>query len=230
MCGRYVTPDETAMQRFWRIGPQNNNPYKARYNVAPTTLVPMVVQQSDGSAEVMEARWGLIPPWWKQEVPPALTFNARSEEVAQKPTWRESLRQRRCLMPALGWYEWNENEQVVGSRGRKVNQPYFLHSPEVELITIAGLWASWQRPQATPIVSCALLTKAAAPAIAHIHHRMPVIMKPQYHEAWLNPATPAADVAAMIADACEQLTGYAVSTRVNNARNEAPDLLQAINK
>ncbi len=230
MCGRYVTPDETAMQRFWRIGPHNNNPFKARYNVAPTTMVPMVVQQSNGSAEVVAARWGLIPSWWKQEVPPALTFNARSEEASQKPTWRESLRQRRCLMPALGWYEWNENEQVTGSRGRKVNQPYFLYSSDAELITIAGLWASWQRPQATAVLSCALLTKAAAPAIANIHHRMPVILKPEYRDAWLNPATSAEDVAAMIADACQQLTGYAVSTRVNNARNESPDLLQAISK
>jgi putative SOS response-associated peptidase YedK len=78
--------------------------------VAPTTHVPIVVIADDALVELNGARWGLIPHWWKKEAPPSLTFNARSEEAAKKPTWRHSLRRLRCLMPARGWYEWmNQN-------------------------------------------------------------------------------------------------------------------------
>src|SRR5450631_4205517 len=109
MCGRYVSPDEAAIERFWEINRRSNtDPFRRRFNVAPTTTVPIIRRAEDGAHELCEARWGLIPHWWKQEKPPALTFNARSEEAAVKPTWRNSYRHLRCLMPALGWYEWNE--------------------------------------------------------------------------------------------------------------------------
>ena len=230
MCGRYVPPGEADMERFWSIDRRNGNPFdKPRFNVAPTSQVPIIVQAGDGATELLNARWGLVPHWWKKEAPPALTFNARSEEAAQKPTWRESLKSMRCLMPARGWYEWNEHEQVRAESGRTVNRPYFLYCPNSELVAIAGLWSVWERADAQPMTSCALLTKEAAPAIASIHHRMPVILKPDHYAAWMNPRTSAAEVAAMIADARQDLAGYAVSTKVNNARNDFPELLAKAN-
>jgi putative SOS response-associated peptidase YedK len=229
MCGRYVPPDEAAMERFWRIDSRNWRSWiKEHFNVAPTTQVPIIIRAQDGTTELISARWGLIPSWWKKDTPPSLTFNARSEEAAQKPTWRQSLRTMRCLMPARGWYEWYENEPVRSESGRKVNQPYFLYCPNAEVIAFAGLWSVWERPGAEPVVSCALLSKEAAPSIAAIHHRMPVVLRPEKCETWLNPATSAQEVENLIAGAREGFEGYAVSTKVNNARNDFPELLEKV--
>jgi putative SOS response-associated peptidase YedK len=227
MCGRYVPPEEAAIERFWRIDRRNWPGWiTPAFNVAPTTQVPIIVRAGDGATELIGARWGLVPNWWSKDTLPSLTFNARSEEAAQKPTWRQSLKSMRCLMPARGWYEWNENEQVKSESGRVVNQPYFIYCPQAEVIAFAGLWSIWQRPGAAPIVSCALLTRAAAPSIAAIHHRMPVVLDQDKQTAWLEPAASAPDVEAMIAGARQDFAGYAVSTKVNNARNNFPELLE----
>ena len=229
MCGRYVPPDEAAIDRFWRIDRRNWHGWiKPLFNVAPTTVVPIITQARDGAYELVGARWGLIPHWWKKESPPSLTFNARSEEAFQKPTWRQSLRTMRCLMPARGWYEWNESEAVRSESGRKVNQPYFIFCPNSEVLAFAAMWALWERPSASPVVSCALLTKAAAPSIASIHQRMPAVLKPNQFEAWLAPSTPPEDVGALIASAREDFEGYPVSTKVNNTRNDFPELLEKV--
>jgi len=228
MCGRYVPPDEADMERFWRIDRKNWRAWiNPVFNLAPTSQVPILVRAADGALELLGARWGLIPRWWKKATPPSLTFNARSEEARQKPTWREGMRAQRCLMPARGWYEWNESEQVRSETGKVVNQPYYLYSPNSEVIAFAGLWAVWEGPSA-PVVSCALLSREAAPGIAAIHHRMPVVLHPAQYDAWLSPRTPQADVDAMIANARQDFEGYPVSTRVNNARNDFPELLENI--
>ncbi|BAN47263.1 SOS response-associated peptidase [Metapseudomonas resinovorans] len=102
MCGRYVTPSDRAIEDFWHIGARNSGRWIQSFNVAPTTQVPMIRQDAQGELELAAARWGLIPFWWKQDKPPTLSFNARSEEAAQKPMWRQSLRTHRCIMPAHG--------------------------------------------------------------------------------------------------------------------------------
>lgn len=140
MCGRYVPSNEAAIERYWRIDRRNWPGFiKAAFNVAPTTQVPILVQAHDGAIELIGARWGLIPAWWKDDKAPAMTFNARSEEAARKPTWRQSMRSVRCLMPARGWYEWNEKEEVRSESGRTVRQPYFICDPAQEVIAFAGL-------------------------------------------------------------------------------------------
>lgn len=229
MCGRYVPPDEAAIERFWRIDRRNWPGWiRQPFNIAPTMRVPILVRAADGALELNESRWGLIPSWWKKDIPPALTFNARSEEAWHKPTWRQSLRGQRCLMPVRGWYEWNEHEMVRSESGRKVKQPYFIFCPNSEVVAFAGLWSVWIRPGAEAVVSCALLSRDAAPGIADIHHRMPVVLKPEHYDPWLNPATPAEQVASFIADARGDFEGYPVSTRVNNTRNDFPELLQQL--
>jgi putative SOS response-associated peptidase YedK len=228
MCGRYVPPDEAALERFWKIARKNWRAWiEPVFNLAPTTQVPILVRADDGALELFCARWGLIPPWWKKDIPPSLTFNARSEEARQKPTWRHGLRAQRCLMPARGWYEWNENEPVRNESGRTVNQPYFLYSPNAEVIAFAGIWAVWESPTG-PVISCALLSKAAAPSIAHIHHRMPVVLAPEQYDTWLSQAATEAEVDAAIAKARQDFAGHRVSTRVNNTRNNSPALIEAV--
>lgn len=229
MCGRYVPPDEAAMERSWRIGRRNWQGWiTPRFNVAPTTVVPIIRRADDGAIELLGARWGLIPSWWKKETPPNLTFNARCEDAAEKPTWRQSLRSMRCLMPARGWYEWNEHQAVRNASGRLVKQPYFISSPGSDVIAFAALWSVWRRPGAEPVLSCALLSTEAAPAIANIHQRMPVVLAPGQHAAWLDADTAPDEVARLIAAARQDFTAYPVSPRVGDSRNDSADLLDRV--
>jgi putative SOS response-associated peptidase YedK len=173
MCGRFALPDEAAISNILKIDRWNWHWPEPLYNVAPTIRVPIIVKADDGLLELNGARWGLIPHWWKKDALPSLTFNARSEEAAEKPTWCQSMRGMRCLMPVRGWYEWNEKEQVRSDSGRKIKQPYFISSPDSEVVFFAGLWAVWQGQDAPQVLSCALLSKAASPAIVHIHYTEP---------------------------------------------------------
>jgi putative SOS response-associated peptidase YedK len=229
MCGRYVPPEQLDMERFWGLTKvQSLSSLVRRFNVAPTLQVPIIVRDADGSLALLDARWGLVPHWWKQDKAPPMTFNARSEEAAEKPMWRDALRSKRCLMPAYGWYEWNEKEKVTGPSGKPANQPYYHYSPNSEVIAIAGLWSVWNRPDANPMLSCALMTKDACESVANVHHRMPIILKPEQYDAWLDPKTSARDIQAIIADPRSDFEHYRVSVAVNNARNDYPELLDRL--
>jgi putative SOS response-associated peptidase YedK len=111
MCGRYVSPEQAAIEHEWPIGRANSNPFPRVFNVAPTTLVPILrLDRESDELELTAARWGLIPHWWKDNKLPAHTINARSEDAPTKPMWRTALRNWRCLIPAEGWYEWVRHE------------------------------------------------------------------------------------------------------------------------
>lgn len=228
MCGRYVTPDERELESCFQLRRHHWQCWIARYNVGPTTPVPLVYMPQ---AEVLGdiARWGLIPSWWKKEAPPTVTFNARSEEAAAKPMWRHGIRSARCLMPAKGWYEWNENESVLTGSGARGHQPYYFHCPDAEVLAIAGLWSRWRAPDGSEVLSCALLTKeASAAGIAAIHQRMPVVLDPSHFEEWLSPRSSARDVEAMIAGSRADFVAHRVSTRVNSVRNDSPELIEEL--
>ena len=226
MCGRYVLPDEDSIGEYGVINRCFcRGWFKPQFNVPPTVQVPIIVK-AEGGLYLRSARWGLIPSWWTQEKPPSMTFNARTEDAAQKPTWRDCFRSRRCLMPARGWYEWNANERVQGEAGPPVKQPYFISCPDTKAIAFAGLWSVWERLGAEPVVSCAVLTKPASSGISFIHDRMPVVIKPEYYDSWLNSATTASGVAERIADARVDLVGYPVSRKVNHVRNDGPELIE----
>src|SRR5690349_10305770 len=120
MCGRYVSPAEADLERYWGLTHRQATLFLAGYiqsfNVAPTLRVPIVFLE-DGERVGKPARWGLIPFWWSKPKPPPFTFNTRIEEAATKPMWREPLKESRCLVPALGWYEWKAVEVVDPSTG-----------------------------------------------------------------------------------------------------------------
>lgn len=228
MCGRYVSPDERSIEQFWHIGARNSgNWIRQCFNVSPSMVVPMVKLEA-GAIQVVPARWGLIPPWWRDESLPAKSFNARSEEAAGKPMWRQSLRAQRCLMPASGWYEWNEKEPASNPSGKPCNQPYFLCARETEVLAIAGLWARWRNLDGEEVLSCALLTKSAAPSIQTVHHRMPVILKPEQIELWLDPRTASGDVQLLIENCREDFVARRISTYVNDPGNDCPELLNEL--
>ena len=229
MCGRYVPPAVGDMERFWNLSHrQSISSIVRRFNVAPTSQVPVIIRGQDATLALVDARWGLVPFWWKQEKLPPMTSCARSEEAAQKPMWRTSLKSQRCIMPALGYYEWNQNELVPGPSGKPVKQPYYHYSPNSEILAIACLWATWNRSDAEPMLSSAVVTREAAPSLAAIHDRMPVILKPEQYQAWLDPRTPANDIQEIMRDSRDDIQYYRVSVAVNNARNDYPELLDEL--
>ena len=222
MCGRYVLPEDEALPAFGPFaGGLCRCAFRPRFNVPPTAQVPIVVQAA-AERQLRSARWGLIPAWWTNPAPPPRTFNARAEDAAEKPIWRDAWRARRCLMPARGWFEWR-----AGEPGRAA-QPYFIACPGAPAIAFAGLWARWDPPGAEPVWSCAVLTKAAAPAIAFIHGRMPVALQPDQLAAWLDPETPAADLAGLVAAARKDFAAVPVGLRVNDVRNDDSGLLERV--
>ena len=234
MCGRYVSPDQAAIEREWHIGRANSNPIPRRFNVAPTNLVPILrLDRESAEIELTAARWGLIPHWWKDTKLPAHTINARSEDAAIKPMWRTALRNWRCLIPAEGWYEWKQDQVVDRATGevKPSKQPYFIHRKDRHPFCFAGLTSRWT-PEAggNPVLSCSILTKAAAPSVADVHDRMPVVLPIQAHAAWLDPEiTDSARVATIVREcAMADFESYAVSTRVNSPRNNDEKLLESV--
>jgi putative SOS response-associated peptidase YedK len=214
MCGRYVSPDQAAIERAWQIHRSSGLDLPRRFNVQPTTAVPLLLLE-DGVLTLTAARWGLIPHWWKQDKPPTHTINARLEEAAGKPMWRDPLRRARCLLPAQGWYEW---QPLAGGK-----QPYYLHRADGRLLCFAGLMATWNGE-----LSCALLTRAAEGPAAQVHDRMPVVLPDVDHAGWLDPALQDATAFAREHAIAQEIAHYPVSKRVNSARNEGPELIEPL--
>jgi putative SOS response-associated peptidase YedK len=229
MCGRYVSPEQAAIERFWHIGRQNNNPLHGRFNVSPSAIIPMLRLGEAGALELVAARWGLIPFWWKEAKPPRLTFNARSEEAATKPMWRHPAARARCLVPALGWYEWKEVERLDPATGEvtKAKQPYFLHWQDAPLIAFAGLM-SHRTVDDHSEFSCSILTRDAVGSAATIHSRMPIVLANDTQGKWLDPALTDAAKAIELArqNAVADFVYHAVNPRMNDARTEGAELIE----
>ncbi|HEV7431981.1 MAG TPA: SOS response-associated peptidase, partial [Steroidobacteraceae bacterium] len=206
MCGRFVSREQAAIEREYNI--KVLNPFERVYNAAPTMTLPVIRQKPGTSREEREAigmRWGLIPPWWSQPALPTSTINARSEEAATKPMWRGALRQTRCLVPALGWYEWHPTPEG------KV--PYFIHAPGNAGVSFAGLWSEWRNPAGEAQLSFAILTRAASPTLTSVHHRMPMVLAPAAWDGWLAewPADHAVRLAEQVAASPGEFDYYPVS-------------------
>ena len=197
MCSRYeFVPDAAAWADFRTVLGALGDELLAlepRPKLAPTDLVPIVVREPGGALRLIRARWGFIPQWWRRPEPPTLCFNARSEEAAAKPMWRDALRRGRCLIPATAWTEWQ--------KAPKLKIPHRLVPGTGQGFVFAGLWSLWRaRPDAEPMASCAILTTAASSGVAHVHERMPVVLAPEGWMDWLDPGrTDSAEALALLA-------------------------------
>ena len=224
MCGRYVSPDDDAIERFWHLGGRSNqNPFRGMFNAAPTLLLPIVRVHPDHGREIALLRWGLIPSWAKDASVGSRMINARAETVAEKPAFRAAFRRRRCLVPMVGFYEW----QRTG--GRKV--PHYVHPINAELFAAAGLYENWAgRDGAEPIESYTIITTGANEMMAKIHDRMPVILQERNYEAWLDPKNENTDALQNLLRPYpgEEMRAYPVTPRVNNVKNEGPALIEPV--
>lgn len=218
MCGRYViAQDVDAYASFFGVDEIRTEMLAANYNVAPTDSVYAVVDHEE-SRLLGTFRWGLIPFWAKS--PSGGQINARAESVADKAIFRDSFARRRCLIPADGFYEWQQME-----RGKL---PHYIYLRDGSPMAFAGLWSTW-RDQETGerIRSCAIITTNAHPALAAIHGRMPVMLEPAAWDAWLNRALTDPDQARALLKPMPEttITEHPVSTLVNNVRNNLAECI-----
>jgi len=218
MCGRF-TLTRSAAEVAEHFGLAAVPELAAHWNAAPTQELAVVRVRSSGERVLELRRWGLVPRWAKDVSVGARTINARVESVFERPAFREAVRQRRCLVPADGFFEWQGK-----ARARR---PFHLALPGGALFAIAGLYERWHGPGAEVVDSFTLLTRPARGAVATLHDRMPLLVDPPGYAAWLDPTAP--DPAALLAALPEalgaDLVARPVSTRVNDVRNDDPGCL-----
>lgn len=209
MCGRFTQHYTwSEVHEFLSVfgTPRNLQP---RYNIAPTTTVDTVRAGKDGARELVSMRWGLIPGWWKKplkELP--ATFNARAESVAEKPMFRNAFKERRCIIPASGFFEWT---------GPKTDrQPHlFTAADGAPVLGFAGLWDRWREPAAgEEILSCTIIVCGGSQWMATYHDRMPVILDRSNFDAWLSGSLGPEELTCAPDSALRE---WPVSTRLNKA-------------
>ncbi len=213
MCGRYslTTPVDALRALFGFAGPPPNLP--ARYNIAPTQEAPVVRRRGPGAArELALLRWGLVPSWADGPRTGYRMINARAETVARKPAFRAAFRRRRCLVPADGFYEW----RAEGKR----KQPYRVAFEDGAPFAFAGLWERWRGADGGEIESFAIVVTDANALLRPIHDRMPVILAPDDHEAWLTGEDGDALSGLLRPHPGTGMIVYPVSPRVNDPRND----------
>lgn len=216
MCGRFSlrTSGAVLAEQFQLAEVPAVEPH---YNIAPTQPVAVVRAAPTGERELQVLRWGLIPSWAKDPSMGARLINARAETVAEKPAFRAAFKQRRCLVLADGFYEW----QPTGAGRQK--QPFYFHMEDGKPFAFAGLWESWPGPDG-PVETCTILTTDANSVVAPVHARMPLILPPDAYTLWLDPTVQAAEPLQALFQPypAPAMTGYPVSRHVNSVDNDDP--------
>ena len=225
MCGRYVIAkslDEIAAYFGAKTGPKGEGgaplwDWEPHYNVAPGTVVPVIAFDGRKQRKVVPMRWGLHPHWKKEPPEGRPMFNARVETAAEKPSFRTPYRRRRALFPVTGWYEWEGVE--------KPKTPYMIYEDDREMFALAGLWDEWRVDEGISLLSATILTTPAQGEVKHLHHRMPVRLRPEDWDEWLdwdsNPER-------ILERKCggDDLDFHTVSTSVNSGRASGAGLIE----
>ena len=227
MCGRFTRATE-ARAFTDLIEGLTFSETKPRYNIAPTQQALVAREHPETRArELVPLKWGLVPHWSKDARSGSKMINTRSETVANKPAFRDSFKYRRCLVAADGWYEWK-----VTPAGKV---PTYIHrvtaDGEVEPFFFAGLWASWRdktTPDAEPLETFTIVTGDAAPELAEIHDRMPLVLPQSAYSAWLDHTLLGGALAyeVLASAVLDGFHAYPVSTRVNTPKNDDPALIE----
>ncbi|GAA0920500.1 SOS response-associated peptidase [Nonomuraea longicatena] len=239
MCGRYASARKKheLLEEFEvELDPEPDQELEPDYNVAPTKQVYAVLSRVPEEAkravrQLRVVKWGLVPVWAKDPSIGSRMINARAETLAEKPAYKQAFAKRRCLIPADGYFEWMP---VEGDKKRK--QPYFIHPEDGGVLAMAGLYEFWKdrtRADDDPLkwlVTCTVITTDAEDELGHIHDRMPMMIERERWAEWLDPTLTDTETASglLVPAQSGRLTAYAVSTEVNNVRNNGPDLIKPL--
>ncbi len=223
MCGRF-TLHHTAEEIAERFEAEMGIPLEPRFNVAPTQAVTVVTQ--NGTRHLDQFQWGLVPSWARDPKIGGRMINARAETLAEKPAYRTALARRRCLIPADGFYEWKEADNPA--EGGKT--PMHFRRKDGALFAFAGLWDEWHAPDGSPLRSCTIITGTPNPLVAPVHDRMPMILRSENEDAWLDGGLRDSDallslLAPYPADVMEV---YAVSRLVNAPRVDSSECMEPL--
>jgi putative SOS response-associated peptidase YedK len=220
MCGRFTItlPLDELIVRYL-IMENRLAKFAPNYNVAPMQFIPSIIEGKQGN-RLGELRWGLVPSWAKEDKIGASMINARAESLPDKPAFRKLLTTRRCLIPADGFYEW---QQRAGGK-----QPYRIVMKDGSPFAFAGLYDIWTDPQGNKLATCTIITTEPNSLMAEIHNRMPVILQPAHEAEWL--ARDNTDTGSLLKllqpyDAAK-MRAYPVSSAVGNVRNNTKELLE----
>jgi putative SOS response-associated peptidase YedK len=220
MCGRFglfASGEEVAARFQLAEAPL----FEPRYNIAPTQPVAGV-RAGEGGSALSFLRWGLIPSWASDPAIANKLLNARSETVTDKPSFRSAFKQRRCLIPASGFYEW---QKVSASR----KQPHFIRPRDGGFFALAGLWEHWHDPKGESIETCTILTTQANELMRPLHERMPVILDSAADGVWLDPRSSADALRSLFVPfASDRMEAIPVSLWVSNPKHEGPQCLEEI--
>ena len=214
MCGRYsfILEDELIKERFGVT--VRSAIYKARYNCAPTQDLAVISDEDPGKLSLY--RWGLIPFWAKEISIGNKLINAKAETILEKPSFRSSFRNKRCLVLADGYYEWKKEKEKT---------PYRIILKDKSPFSLAGIWDKWISSDGEIIHSFSILTIASPPKMELIHARMPVILKREDEKKWLERTGESELLGLLRPYPTEELSAYPVSKMVNSPRNEAAEIL-----
>lgn len=215
MCGRYtLTTSKGKLAEEFDLSGELPE-LTPSYNIAPTQDVAAIL--GDGEERRLELmRWGLIPSWADDSEIGSRMINARSETVAEKPSFRAAFKRRRCLVPADGFYEWQK------TNGAK--QPFHIRLQDERPFALAGLWETWQDEDGPEVHSCTILTTEANDLLAPVHSRMPVILDPENYDFWLDPDVQEKEplTGLLRPYPSEEMEAYAVNRFVNSPSNDGP--------
>jgi putative SOS response-associated peptidase YedK len=223
MCARYTMTKVSALDLAEELGvTEVATELSAQFNIAPTEEAPIVVETKEGARRLGLARFGLVPHWAKSLKEGPRYLNARMESVAEKRAYRDALIRHRCLVVADGFYEWRTEG--------KLKVPFWFHLPEGNLFAFAGLWASWRDPEGHWVPSFTILTREAEGPVRAIHDRMPLILAPEAYGPWLDRELQDLEQILPLLEQARagELQAREVSRRVNDVKNDGPELLDPV--
>jgi|SRR6266851_6420220 len=225
MCGRYrLTAKERYLAEHFGIDDVEDVQWTPRYNIAPTQQGVVIRQDRDQPKRTISLmRWGLIPYWAQDPSFGNRTINAMAETASEKPAFREAMRKRRCLVPADGFFEWKKLSS-------KRKQPYNIGMLDDSVFAFAGLWDRWRSSSGELVESCSILTTDANSLTKDIHDRMPVILRPEDYDHWLDPGiTDPEQVQELLHPFDPRLMKkYPLSSAVSNVNNDGPECVQEV--
>ena len=218
MCGRYSTA-KIPKKKFEEKLKVKLEDYSPSFNACPGTTHPVISSNGD-MTKISNMTWGLIPYWSKTPNPKIKPINARSETLWQKPSFKNLIKNKRCLIPASGYYEWHSSETG--------KTPHFIYAADESPLAFGALYDSWNNGQDIQISSYAIITKKAASCINFIHDRMPIVVPEVLWNDWINPKSPPDLINEMINDSIHRFNFHPVSNLVNNPRNDSPALTDPV--
>jgi putative SOS response-associated peptidase YedK len=208
----------------FKVGNKNPNLYEPRFNIAPAQMID-VVFEPESERILSQLKWGLVPSWAKDAQTSKGLINARAETLAEKPSFREAFKSRRCIIPASGFYEWQK--RTTGAK-----QPFYFYLKEKDVFGFAGLWESWiDRTTGEELETATIITTEANDVLKSVHDRMPVILRKDSYDEWLDVKGKDIDRLQKFLTpySAKEMSSYAVSRSVNIPDTNSPELIKPMN-